>query len=106
MTKMNLLDASTELWDAERELRAIIAAPGVSLSSQRAKDARKKVKEAKAAYKAARAAHDEEKRKSDASFKLLSESVDRALAAQKKKGKTAKKGGRSKKGTRRTRRRV
>lgn len=98
----DLLEATLDLQDAERQLRAVIAAPGVSLSSDRAKAARKKVKEAKAAYKAARAAHDAEKKKSDASFKLLSESVDRALAAQKKKAKTAK-GGRKGR-SRRTRR--
>ena len=96
-----MLNAIRDVESANRALKAVIAAPGVSLSSQRAKDARKKLKEAKAAHKEVQARFDayiaEEKRKTDAWVK----SVDASIA----KAKASRKGGRSKKGTRRTRRR-
>lgn len=99
-----MINAIRDLGDAQRALRAVIAAPGVSLSSQRAKDARKKVKEAKAAHKEIKAKFDAEvaegRRQLDADIKRLDEVLGKA-----KKAKTAK-GGRPKKGTRRTRRRV
>jgi cbb3-type cytochrome oxidase cytochrome c subunit len=97
-----LIDAIRDVEQADREMKAVIYAPGVSLSSERAKAARKKLKEAKAAQKEAKKEFDAynaaEKKKLDSYIKMLDES----LAKGKKAAKTAK----AKKGGRRTRRRV
>lgn len=96
----DIINAIRDVEAADRALKAVIAAPGVSLSSQRAKDARKKLKEAKARHKEVKAKFDayiaEEKRQTDAWIKNVDESLAKA-----KKAKT-KKGGR--RGSRRTRR--
>lgn len=96
----DIINAIRDVEAADRALKAVIAAPGVSLSSQWAKDARKKLKEAKARHKEVKAKFDayiaEEKRQTDAWIKNVDESLAKA-----KKAKT-KKGGR--RGSRRTRR--
>jgi thymidylate synthase len=99
-----LLNAIRDVERADREMKAVIYAPGVSLSSERAKAARKTLREAKAAHKEAKKEFDvyiaEEKKKTDAYIKVLDESLGKAKKAT--KTAKAKKGGRSRK----TRRRV
>ena len=99
-----MINAIRDVEDANRALKAVIAAPGVSLSSERAKAARKKLKEAKARHKEVKAKFDayiaEERRINDAWMKNVDESLAKA-----KKAKTAKKKG-GRRSARRTRRRV
>lgn len=96
-----LIDAIRDLEQADREMKAVFSAPAVSLSSERAKAARKKLREAKAAHKEAKKEFDAynaaEKKKLDAYIKMLDESLA--------KGKKSRKGGRKTR-SRRTRRRV
>jgi hypothetical protein len=98
-----LTAARYDMETADRAMKAVIAAPGVSLQSERAKTARKKLKESKAAFKEAKKAFDahiaEENKKTAEYLKRLDESLGKA----KKSGKTKKaRGGKS----RSTRRRV
>lgn len=85
-----LTAARYEMDLAERAVKAVIAAPGVSLKSERAKAARKKLKEATAAFKEAKKAFDadvaEENKKAAEYLKRLDES----LGTRKKGGKTKK----------------